>query len=86
MKLQYLKTNFKKAIRILKGERIARSIVFAKRPNMLAAKLADIDFVIELMVEMKDELKPHLELDMEQAPLLDDVPTGDYQMSRKVGR
>jgi hypothetical protein len=81
MKEQDCKDRFYISIKTLKAEMIARSVVFGDQPLRMKKKIAEIQFVIDLLVDMKDELKPHLELEVEQAKLLRDVPMGDYAIT-----
>lgn len=65
-----LRAKFERAQRIIRNERHMRERVFRDRPKELAVKVAEMDELLTLLVEMKDELKRHMQPEPEQAVLL----------------
>lgn len=66
-----LETKYKAAYRILYRERKMREYVFAEGDPRREAKLAEIDTLMKVLEEFKDEIKQGLEPDYEQPALLD---------------
>jgi hypothetical protein len=73
-----LRAKFETAYRIIQRERKLRVFVFAHDPITLKAKLAEIDKLLEIVTELKDELKAHVEPEYEQSALLDLPRKADY--------
>lgn len=65
-----LRAKFERAQRIIRHERNMRVRVFRDRPKLQAEKLAEMDELLALLVDMKDELKAHMEPEPEQAVLI----------------
>ncbi len=69
-----LRAKYTQAVRIIRAERKQREWVFrlacpVGKPDKLAAKLVEMDMLLTILGELKDALKPHVEL--EQPRLLD---------------
>lgn len=73
-----LRDKFTKATRIATREKAMRKSVFANDPKKQAAKMAEMDELIAILVEMKDELKALLPPDFEQQPLIDVPKPAQY--------
>lgn len=66
-----LRQRYEAAVRIARAERRWRQRVFRHQPELMAAKVSEIDTLLDTLAWMKDELKPHCEPQPEQAQLLD---------------
>lgn len=73
-----LRALFDEAQRIIKRERAARWYVFRDQPEKQAAKVGEMDRLMQIIVQIKDELKTHMQPDVEQATLLDVPKRGEY--------
>ena len=70
MNIAELRAKFGRAQRIIRNERNMRIRVFRDKPMQQAEKVAEIDELLTLLVEMKDELKRHMEPEPEQGVLI----------------
>jgi hypothetical protein len=66
-----LRAKYIQAYRIIKQERRMRERVFRDKPDMLPSKLVEMDMLLTLLTEFKDELKAHCEPGVEQMALID---------------
>ena len=73
-----LRAKFNTAYKIISRERKWREHVFRNDPIALKQKVAEVDKLLSILVEMKDELKPHVEPSFEQPALLDVPKKADY--------
>jgi hypothetical protein len=71
MTLDELKAQHAEAYKIIQRERKMRLYVFAKKPEMLRAKIAEMDRLLKILSDWKDVLKSHCEPEIEQPKLLD---------------
>lgn len=78
MTLEELKAKYTVAHKIIKSERAMRDKVFANNQEKRTAKMAEMDVLMEIIVEMKDELKKYIGDEPEQATLLDVVTRTVY--------
>lgn len=76
MNYEQLKANYAAAYRIILRERSMRDRVFAADQHKRDAKMAEMDKLLELIDDMKDELKKYIKPDMEQDAL--------FEMAKKV--
>jgi len=74
-----LRSKFNTAYKIIQRERKWRVHVFRNDPIALKQKLTEMDRLLEIVTELKDELKPHCEPSLEQPRLLDAPKKADYQ-------
>jgi hypothetical protein len=74
-----LRQKFETAYRIIQRERKMRVFVFRHDPTTCAQKLAEIDKLLEIVTELKDFCKEHVEAGYEQPLLLDAPKKADYQ-------
>jgi hypothetical protein len=74
-----LKTKFNTAYKIIARERKMREYVFRHDPLVREAKVAEMDKLLAIVTELKDELKPHCDPGHEQPLLLDAPRKADYQ-------
>lgn len=73
-----LRKKFTKATRIAKAEKKQREWVFRNDPVRRDAKVAEMDELIAILVEFKDELKAHIGAEIEQPRLLDVPRKAEY--------
>jgi hypothetical protein len=73
-----LRARFSSAYKIIQRERRWREHVFRNDPIALKQKLAEMDRLLAIVTELKDELKPHCEPSFEQPALLDVPKKADY--------
>ena len=66
-----LRAKFNTAYKIIKRERGKREWVFRNDPVALEQKLGEMDRLLEILTEFKDELKERMGGDYEQPALLD---------------
>jgi hypothetical protein len=66
-----LKRVYTEAVKIVQAERKMRLYVFRDRPNVLRAKIAEMDRLLSILMQIKDTLKPHCDDAYEQPALLD---------------
>lgn len=78
MTLDDLEKKFLRSTRIAAAEKKQREWVFRNDPVKRAAKVAEMDLLIAILVEFKDELKTRLEPGMEQPKLLDVPRKAEY--------
>lgn len=78
-----LRAKFESGRSIILSERRMRNSVFRDKPELRAAKIAEMDVLMAILVEFKDALKPHCEGAMEQAALLD-VPAETVGKERRA--
>jgi hypothetical protein len=78
MTLEELKANYTVAYKIIMRERAMRDKVFAANPDMREAKMAEMEKLLEIIDDLKDELKKHIGSGPEQATLLDVVREVKY--------
>lgn len=69
MKLSDIRADYNKAYRILVNERQMREQAFANKPLQLKPKIAEIDAVLEILAEWKEELKQFCDPEDEQKGL-----------------
>lgn len=74
MTLDELQRKFTRATRIVNAERHMREHVFRAHPDKQAHKMAEMDELIAILVELKDALKPHCEGEAMEQPRLLDAP------------
>lgn len=74
MTLDELKANYTVAYRIITRNREARDEDFAKRQLEPGAKMHDMDVLLEIVDDFKNELKERISREEPQQPLLLDVP------------
>jgi hypothetical protein len=67
MNVDELRALYTEAVRIVRAERRMRSYVFRDKPEVLEAKLREIDRLLDILEQLKDAAKAELE----QAMLLD---------------
>lgn len=75
MTLEELKAKYDTAQKIIRSERAMRDRVFANNQHKREAKMHEMDVLMEIIVDMKDELKKHIGSGPEQPTLLDVVTT-----------
>lgn len=73
MTLDQLKANYTVAYKIIMRERAMRDKVFAANQEKREAKMHEMDVLLEIIDDMKDELKKYIGDGYEQ-PVLLDVP------------
>jgi len=73
-----LQKKFTKATRIATAEKKQREWVFRDDPEKKRAKVAEMDQLIAILVEFKDELKARIGADIEQPTLLDVPRKAEY--------
>lgn len=76
MTYEELKANYTAAYRIIMRERAMRDKVFAANVEKRQEKMAEMDKLLELIDDMKDELKKHI--NPEQPTLLDVIQKVKY--------
>lgn len=69
-----LRAKYNTAYRIIQRERQMREQVFRDDPAARTQKVGEMDCLLRILTELKDELKPHMAVTYEQPTLLD-VPT-----------
>lgn len=74
-----LKSLYDEGKKIIRDERKWRRIVFANKPKLRDAKVAEMDRLMAILVQMKDALKPHVEIAYEQPTLLDVPRKSEYR-------
>ena len=74
-----LRAKFKTGFKIIARERRMREYVFRNDPVAREQKLGEIDRLLEILTEIKDELKERMEADYEQPTLLDVPKRASYQ-------
>lgn len=78
-----LRERYEAAVKIARAEKRMRQHVFRNQPATLAAKMAEMDTLLDTLAWLKDELKPHCEPEYEQPALLDvPHPEGSRQGRR----
>lgn len=78
MTLEELKAKYTVAYKIIARERAMRDRVFANDQEKRTAKMAEMDILLEIVDDLKDELKWHIGNEPEQATLLDVVERVTY--------
>lgn len=78
MTYEELKANYTAAYRIIMRERAMRDKVFAANAAKREEKIAEMDKLLELIDDMKDELKKHIGNGPEQPTLLDVIQKVKY--------
>lgn len=68
-----LKELYTSAYKIIQRERRMRLWVFRNQPDKLTAKIGEMDRLLKIVTDFKDELKKHVGVKYEQ-PALIDVP------------
>lgn len=79
MTLDELRAKHRVAYRIIMRERAMRERVFRSDPVARQQKLAEMDRLLEILTELKDELKAKLGAGYEQPPLLDVPKKTEYR-------
>lgn len=74
-----LKTIYERAKAIIRAERKMRLWVFRDQPDKLAAKVAEIDELLRIVVQLKDAAKAGCETEFEQPRLLDVPRKAEYR-------
>lgn len=77
MTLDDLKAKYTVAYRIITRERAMRDRVFAENQTKRDAKMAEMDVLLEIVDDLKDELKRYIN-EPEQATLLDVPRKAEY--------
>jgi hypothetical protein len=72
-----LRAKYVQAVRIIRAERAMRAHVFRNDPVKLNAKLIEMDMLLSIVTEFKDELKEHIGAGQEQMALID--PPARYE-------
>lgn len=67
MTVDELRALYTEAVRIVRAERRMRSYVFRDKPEVMEAKLREMDRLLDILEQIKDAAKAELE----QATLLD---------------
>lgn len=67
MNVDELRGLYTEAVRIVRAERKMRLYVFRDKPDMMEAKLREMDRLLDILAQIKDAAKAELE----QATLLD---------------
>lgn len=78
MTMEELKAKYTVAYKIITRERAMRDRVFAENQEKRTAKMAEMDILLEIVDELKDELKKYIGSEPEQATLLDVVQKATY--------
>ncbi len=78
MTMEELRAKYTVAYRIIVRERTARDQAFAARQSEPNARMADMDILLEVIDELKDELKRRISEEPTQATLLDVVQKASY--------
>lgn len=78
MTLEELKANYTVAYKIIMRERAMRDRVFSADSDKRQAKMAEMDKLLEIVDDLKDELKKHIGSGPEQPTLLDVVREARY--------
>ena len=78
MTLEELKAKYTVAYKIIARSRAMRDRVFANNQEKRTAKMAEMDILLEIVDDLKDELKWHIGNEPEQATLLDVVERVTY--------
>lgn len=71
MTFDELRTDYIKAIRIVRAEKEMRRKVFRNDPGQQALKVAEMNVLEDILTRMKEALKPHCEPVYEQPALLE---------------
>lgn len=71
MTLEELKANYTVAYKIIVRERAVRDKVFAADTDERKEKIAELDKLLEIVDDLKNELKKYIGSSPEQASLLD---------------
>lgn len=79
MTYEELKAKYTVAYRIITKERAMRDRVFAANAEKRQEKMAEMDKLLEIVDDLKDELKKYIGSGPEQATLLDVVREVKYQ-------
>lgn len=79
MKESELKAKFTRIVQIARAELRMRQWVFRDHPEKLAKKVAEMEELERLVTELKDALKPHVEVEMEQPALLEVPKKAEYR-------
>jgi hypothetical protein len=74
-----LRRLYTEAVKIARAELRQRQWVFRDRPDMLKAKVAEIERLLLILETMKDALKPYVDAEFEQPALLDVPRKGEYR-------
>lgn len=71
MNVDELKAIYTEAVKIIRAERKMRSYVFRDKPEVMEAKLREIDRLLDILAQIKNALKEHIDDDYKQSPLID---------------
>lgn len=66
-----LKALYIEAYKIIRKERVMRLQVFRNKPKMLREKIGEMDRLMKILTDLKDELKAQLAPQYEQPQLLE---------------
>lgn len=78
MTLDELRALYTEAHNLISAERRMRERVFRAKPATRDAKVAEMTRLLEIVTQLKDELKPHVG-GYEQPPLLDIARPAKYE-------
>lgn len=78
MTLEELKASYTVAYRIITKERAMRDRVFAADTTKREAKVSEMDTLLEIIDDLKNEIKQRIGSEPEQATLLEVVQKGRY--------
>lgn len=78
MTLEELKAQYTVAYRIITRERAMRDKVFAANQEKRAMKMAEMDILLEVVDDLKNELKKYISAEIEQPKLLDVPRKAEY--------
>jgi hypothetical protein len=78
MTLEELKAQYTVAYRIITRERAMRDKVFAANAEKRAMKMAEMDILLEVVDDLKNELKKYISAEIEQPKLLDVPRKAEY--------
>lgn len=79
MTLDELRALYTEAHNLISAERRMRERVFRTKPATRDAKVAEMTRLLEIVTQLKDELKPHVSGGYEQPPLLDMTRPAKYE-------
>jgi hypothetical protein len=74
-----LRALYEDAKKIIRAGRAQRVWVFRNKPNQQAAKVGEMDELLQIVISLKDECKRHMEPEYEQPALLDVPRKAEYQ-------
>ncbi len=78
MTLEELKANYTVAYQIIRRERAERDKVFGENASKREERMHDMDVLLEIIDDMKNELKRRMSAELEQPRLLDVPRKAEY--------